>query len=74
MKLLDFIKKIGHNIVTYNIHWNLENHEVMISTDVIDVIIDLFPDYYLRDEDSVYMYVKNDIIVIDLYIYKPDQE
>lgn len=74
MKLLDLTNRMGYNqLATYNIHWDLKNEEVMISTDFIDVIIDLFPDYYLHDEDSIYISIKNNTVIIDLYIYKPEQ-
>ena len=72
LKVLDFLNKIGFDqLITYEIHWDVNHAEVIISSDFIDAIIDLFADYYLKDEDSIFISRKKEKTVLELYVYKP---
>lgn len=80
LKVKDFIEMVGHNLVPnykiiYEFNEGDDDGDKWIYTDLGEVVVDLFGEWYLVSSDSIYLdYEQNkDDITFVLYITKEEK-
>lgn len=74
MTVSDFLTKLGSEILyIYEIHWNMDDVEVYITSEFEEAIIELFGNLKLLEEDCIYFSSKENSSkpILQIYIEPP---